>query len=61
MPADANASLGARESAGMVLTTKAGLFRLQHLKNWINAHGPASLSQGNQRLYSPTSSYMELV
>ena len=33
MPVDALATLGARASAGMVLTPKAGIFYLQHQKS----------------------------
>ena len=33
IPADALATLGARASAGMVLTHKAGIFHLQHQKS----------------------------
>ena len=33
MPADALATLGARASAGMVLTPKAEIFHLQHQKS----------------------------
>ena len=34
-PAGALGTLGARASAGMVLTTKAGIFRLQHQKSQL--------------------------
>ena len=36
MPADALATLGASASAGMVLTPKAGIFRLQYQKDWLH-------------------------
>ena len=34
-PANALATLGTSASASMVLTPKAGLFRLQHQKSWV--------------------------
>ena len=35
MPADALATLKVRASAGMILTTKAGIFLLQHRKSRV--------------------------
>ena len=35
--ADALAALGARASAGMILTLKTGIFRLQHPKSWCSS------------------------
>ena len=38
MPADAPATLGARASAGMVLTPKEEKIRLEYQKRWFDSH-----------------------
>ena len=50
MPADSLATLGAKAPAGMALTPRAEIFRIQHQKSWLKDCSICSLVKWGQQI-----------